>query len=144
MHNAKYILPGLAIFLALAMMPFWYNIASGSSEGLPQIDPHSQAEQCVLSAAEMRESHMQLLNDWRNEVVREGKRIYTTADGRQFNMSLTKTCLECHESKAEFCDKCHDYAGVETDSKCFSCHVDPTTATGPAPLDEIHAQEAAR
>ena len=27
-------------------------------------------------------------------------------------MSLTGTCLRCHANKAEFCDRCHAYAGV--------------------------------
>lgn len=126
MYNAKYILPGLIVFLGVATLPFWYNVASGSSEGLPEIDPHSQELQCVLDAETMRSTHMQLLNGWREQVVREGKRVYTAPDGRQFTMSLTNTCLDCHESKQEFCDKCHSYAGVEPN--CWSCHVDPTSS----------------
>ena len=27
-------------------------------------------------------------------------------------MSLSNTCLDCHSNKAEFCDRCHNYASV--------------------------------
>ncbi|MGD8893899.1 MAG: menaquinol oxidoreductase, partial [Desulfobacterales bacterium] len=33
------------------------------------------------------------------------------------------TCLDCHEEKAEFCDKCHNYASVSP--YCWECHIDP-------------------
>lgn len=124
MYNAKYIVPGLVVFLAFATLPFWYNIASGSAGETFKIDPQAKpGTACVLDAENMREGHMKILNDWRNQVVREGKREFQTSDGRTFQMSLTKTCLECHGSKTEFCDKCHDYSGV--DPNCWTCHVDP-------------------
>ena len=124
MYNAKYIIPGLGIFLAVATLPFWYNAATGSAAERPAINPMSNASQCILPATEMREKHMQLLNTWRDEVVREGRRIYTATDGTQFQKSLSGGCLQCHESKAEFCDKCHAYAGAEPN--CWQCHVDST------------------
>jgi hypothetical protein len=37
----------------------------------------------------MRTSHMQLLNEWRNAVVRDADRMYVGKDGRKFNMSLS-------------------------------------------------------
>ncbi len=127
MYNSKFIIPGLALFLIFATSPFWYNVARGSASGAPKFDPHSKATACILPAAEMRSTHMKLLNDWRNQVVRQGQRIYKTSDNRAFQKSLTNTCLQCHESKAEFCDKCHAYSGVEPN--CWTCHVDPTEAS---------------
>jgi hypothetical protein len=42
-------------------------------------------------------------------------------------MSLTGTCLTgCHTNKAEFCDRCHNYAAVSV--YCWDCHVDPKLA----------------
>jgi hypothetical protein len=76
----------------------------------------------------MRAEHMQLLDVWRDSVVRESKRIYVNPEGKEFNMSLSNTCLDCHSNKAEFCDRCHDYASVQP--YCWSCHIeDPKEKT---------------
>jgi hypothetical protein len=71
----------------------------------------------------MRREHMQLLNEWRDEVVRTGGRVYVAADGQRYEKSLTRTCLGCHQSKANSCDRCHDYLDVQP--QCWQCHVDP-------------------
>ncbi|HBB17924.1 MAG TPA: hypothetical protein DCZ97_13330 [Syntrophus sp. (in: bacteria)] len=71
----------------------------------------------------MRASHMKLLAAWRDDVVREGKRTYTAADGRIHQISLTGTCLNCHSNKDKFCDRCHDYSGAKP--ACWSCHIIP-------------------
>jgi hypothetical protein len=70
----------------------------------------------------MRADHMQLLDLWRHSVVREGKRIYVNPDGKEYNMSLSNTCLDCHSNKAEFCDRCHNYASVRP--YCWDCHIE--------------------
>jgi len=69
----------------------------------------------------MRTEHMQMLNDWRNMVVRDGTRLYIGSDGRKFEMSLSNTCLQCHSNKTEFCDRCHNYAAVTP--YCWDCHI---------------------
>ena len=56
-------------------------------------------------------------------MVRDGKRISNTANGRQYEMSLSNGCMDCHANKTEFCDRCHDYAGVEP--YCWDCHIEP-------------------
>ena len=66
---------------------------------------------------------MQLLDVWRYQVVRVGKRLYTAEDGTEYRMSLQNTCLSCHSNKIDFCDRCHDYAGVTPD--CWTCHLEP-------------------
>ena len=39
------------------------------------------------------------------------------------NRSLSATCLgECHGAKADFCDRCHNYAAVSP--PCWNCHLD--------------------
>ena len=74
-------------------------------------------------ASFMRESHMKLLVTWREGAVREGNRLYTARDGRIFEASLSGTCLKCHSNKAQFCDRCHDYAGAKP--ACWNCHIIP-------------------
>ena len=70
----------------------------------------------------MRTMHMDLLNEWREKVVREGER-FTFAAGKKMEMSLSKTCMNCHPNKDQFCDQCHNYLDVKP--YCWDCHVDP-------------------
>ena len=123
MYNAGKIIPGLVVFLALATVPIWYNVASGHEAVAPEIEKPKGETQCVADAEYMRREHMQLLSSWRDDVVRRGERVYTTADGREYDKSLTRTCLGCHQSKAKSCDRCHNYLDVKP--YCWQCHVDP-------------------
>ncbi len=77
---------------------------------------------CVRSTEYMKAEHMQLLDVWRDSVVRRGNRMYVSPSGKEYNMSLSNTCLDCHSNKAEFCDKCHNYASVRP--YCWDCHID--------------------
>jgi hypothetical protein len=119
---------GLAVFVALVALPFWFNAARGKP-GRPEVVKPAQERECVEPARFMVAKHMNLLNDWRDWYVRDarerGARSYRTQDGRTFRMSLTSTCLSarCHASKSEFCDRCHDYVGVSP--YCFDCHLAP-------------------
>lgn len=125
---------GLAVFLALASYPFWH--AAGKAMSGPELDLETPAiralpvRQCIAPIAEMKTRHMQILDEWRTEVVRNGRRTFTTSDGRRFEMSLTGTCMKCHSSKERFCDRCHDYAAVKP--KCWDCHNVPDAAGGVA------------
>jgi hypothetical protein len=58
--------------------------------------------------------------------VREHNRKFVAFDGKTYTISLTQTCMKCHTSKAEFCDRCHEYAGVTP--YCWDCHIDPKLA----------------
>ncbi len=71
----------------------------------------------------MRDSHMKLLIQWRDQVVRENKRLYKGSDEKTHTMSLTNTCLNCHSNKEQFCDQCHNYVGVTP--TCWNCHIIP-------------------
>jgi len=123
MYDAGKILPGLALFLVLATAPIWYNVASGHEAIAPEIEKPKDATQCVEDTDFMRREHMQLLSEWRDDVVRRGDRVHVTPDGRRYEKSLTHTCLGCHQSKANSCDRCHDYLDVKP--YCWECHVDP-------------------
>ena len=123
MYDAKYIIPGLLIFLGLITIPLWYNPAMGTIGKAPELQVPEGEDQCVLEKDVMKGQHMQLLNDWRDQVVREGTRYYVHPDGTTREMSLTNTCLGCHSDTTQFCDKCHDYAGVTL--YCWDCHIIP-------------------
>ena len=123
MNDRGRIIAGLIVFLCLITFPVWYNVVGGKSAYKPELKIISKEKQCVESTKYMRSQHMQLLNDWRNSVVREGNRTYVALDGKKYNMSLSNTCMNCHSNKADFCDKCHNYLGVTP--TCWKCHIAP-------------------
>jgi hypothetical protein len=116
---------GVAAFVAIVTLPVWYNAALGTPAAMPAIAKPAGAP-CVLPKEEMRRSHMTLLVDWRERVVRDGARTFVSADGRTREMSLTGTCLACHGARADSCDRCHATAGVQP--TCFGCHLDRAPA----------------
>lgn len=130
-YNGKKIIPGLLIFIALVTLPLWYNMGKAAPVPDPKIDTpaiQQMAEKkCVLPKEEMRTGHMQLLNDWRTQVVRNGNRLYVAADGKKYGMSLQNDCMKCHSNKTQFCDQCHTYAGLDAQSTpyCWTCHIAP-------------------
>jgi hypothetical protein len=124
MNDKSKIIAGLAIFIVVATSPFWYNIfvPKGPAPELILTPEAKAAQTCVRDKAFMTANHMQLLNEWRNTVVRNAERIYVNAQGKEYEMSLSNTCLNCHSNKAEFCDRCHQYASIEP--YCWDCHID--------------------
>ncbi|MCP4347065.1 MAG: menaquinol oxidoreductase [Desulfobacterales bacterium] len=120
---------GLLVFVVIVLSPFLYNLGvlalQGKTPPVPEpklTDKAKAAKVCVRSTEYMKAEHMQLLDVWREEVVRNGKRTYINSSGKSFDMSLSNTCLDCHSNKAEFCDRCHDYASVRP--YCWDCHID--------------------
>ena len=123
MNSKVLIVTGVVIFLLIVLFPFWYMRGKAAPAPEVELTPKAKAAQkCVRSTEYMQAEHMQLLDIWRDAVVREGKRIYVNPAGQEFNMSLSNTCLDCHSNKAEFCDRCHNYASVRP--YCWSCHID--------------------
>jgi len=123
MYDKGKILAGLVIFFGILSYPFWYTVASGNAGKMPELEKAVKGEDCVLPAGEMKAGHMEILDEWRDLVVREGLRTFENAEGKRFDMSLTRTCLDCHPNKDKFCDQCHNYLGVRP--YCWDCHVDP-------------------
>ncbi len=120
------ILLGLVISLVLVTFPFWYGKGKTAPPVLDLETPEIAAlaqKKCVEDAVFMRANHMKLLDVWRDEAVREGKRVYKAKDGRTFEKSLTGTCIQCHSNKEHFCDRCHNYVGAAP--SCFDCHIVP-------------------
>ena len=121
-YDGGKIIPGIIIAFACFSFPVWYNLVAGGETGaLEPVKP--EAGKCVVPAEEMRVQHMTLLTEWRDRVVRDGERIAATSEDDKVVMSLRNTCMECHESKERFCDRCHNYASVEPD--CWNCHIEP-------------------
>lgn len=123
---AKYrnIILGLVIFFGLVSIPFWYNATKIKERPEISLDTPEiralQVKKCIEDTEYMRVNHMKLLADWKINVVREEKRVYAAEDGKEYLMCIEETCLDCHSNKEEFCDVCHQNAGVEPN--CWSCH----------------------
>jgi len=119
MYDAGKIVLGLGVFAGLVTGPVWYAAARGKGEP-PELQRPADAKECIEPTKWIRAKHMELLDEWRDAVVRRGERVYVATDGRHHDMSLTGTCLRCHVDPEKFCIKCHDYAGVE--AFCWDCH----------------------
>lgn len=118
MYNGGKIIAGLIIFIALLTYPFYKNI--GKTFEVPSELKAAPDEMHVgdISLINIRSEHMKLLDNWRDEVVRGGKRV-VIFEGDEYEKSIQKGCLACH-SKQESCDKCHSYVGVKP--YCWDCH----------------------
>lgn len=121
MYDGGKIIAGLIIFLGIVTFPIWINLGEAAEPPDPIII--TDAKECVADTAYMRASHMALLNEWRDQVVREGKRVYVSASGKEYPMSLSNGCMDCHSNKEDFCDRCHAYLNVSP--YCWDCHIQP-------------------
>ena len=121
MRERTLIFGGLAVFLVLFTYPLWHAAAVGTQAKSPQLQLPANARECVAPVPYMRATHMQLLVQWREGVVRNGIRQVHAFNGKSYDASLTRTCLgQCH-SRKDFCDRCHTYSGVSAPS-CWQCH----------------------
>jgi len=128
MFDASKIVAGLAVFVVLATSPLWYNAISAAPPDAPKLQlPPNGSTECVEATEYMRSNHMNLLDQWRDTVVRDDVRTYTSEmSGKDYTMSLSDTCLNCHSNKDQFCDACHTYSAVSP--YCWDCHVIPEEA----------------
>jgi len=134
MNDKPIIIAGLVIALVVLMSPIWYSLAAGEPGDRPELALPKGETECVEDLDYMRGHHMDLLEKWRNEVVRDGNtEKYRSTSGKEYEKSLTKTCLmQCHVTgqigKADFCGKCHEYADVRP--TCWDCHVEDPKPNG--------------
>jgi hypothetical protein len=119
MYNSGKVVAGLLVFGALVTGPIWYGLGRGKG-AVPELQKPADAKQCVEPTSYMRAHHMELLDRWRQAVVRDDNRVYVATDGKHHDISLTRTCLRCHAEPDKFCNRCHQYAGVEI--YCWDCH----------------------
>jgi hypothetical protein len=127
MTDALPVALGLGVFVVLTASPVWLPWARGGPTSPPALELPQGQGQCIESRAVMRERHPTLLTEWRDARVRQGQSRWVASGGREFRISLTATCLGCHNRPTAFCDRCHAYAGVEP--ACWNCHQRP--AEGP-------------
>jgi len=124
MYDKGKIIAGLVIFLGLFTFPLYTNLGRSVEKARPSLDTpvinQLETKECVRPAEYMKKEHMKVLNAWRDEVVREGKRETFYIGGMAFEKSLQNGCMKCHSNKTKFCDECHGYAGVKP--YCWDCH----------------------
>jgi hypothetical protein len=128
MYDSGKIITGIIIGFILLAFPFWFNLGKASKAPEPELTPKAkEAKYCVEPKEDIRAIHQVLLDEWRNAVVRDGNRLYVGFNGKTYEMSLQKTCMDCHSNKTKFCDQCHNYAGVTggTSPYCWNCHLEP-------------------
>ena len=127
MNDKKWIILGVVVFMVLLSIPLLYNVIFKGAQAAPApelvlTEKAKAAGQCVMSTDYMATQHMQLLDVWRHSVVRNAQREFFNDQGKAFDMSLSNTCLDCHSNKADFCDRCHNYASVRP--YCWDCHIE--------------------
>lgn len=125
MYNKGTIIAGLAIFVLFVTFPIWFNGLDAGPLPKPELPPGGE-KLCVAPASEMRDTHMQLLNVWRDDVLRNSDRVSVTVDGKEYRKGLQTACMQCHSNKEKFCDSCHEYAAVQP--TCWDCHLTPVEA----------------
>lgn len=119
MYDTGKIITGLIIFTGLMTFPIW----KGESSTAPKLEKPTISRECVAPIEYMRTSHMKLLDQWRDTVLRDGNRSMVTVEGKQYKKSLMLACMKCHSDKKKFCDQCHTYASVKP--YCWDCHYVP-------------------
>jgi len=129
MYKGHRIIIFLVVFASLVLIPVTLNVGNASEAPVPAIDSALAGTECVEPVDFMRAEHMQQLNAWRIQNVRNGGVEYTNFAGRVFEASLENTCLSCHSNRVEFCDTCHTYVAVEPE--CWDCHIGAESQVGP-------------
>jgi hypothetical protein len=128
MNDRPRIIAGLVVVMAALTFPLWYTVASGPAAAPPQLELPKGQSKCVRDREDMRAHHMEILNQWRDEVVRQGDCSPIEINGKNYPKSLTGACMSCHTSNENFCAQCHNYAAVKL--TCWECHVDPGAKHG--------------
>jgi hypothetical protein len=128
MYDVGKIITGLIIGLGLLLFPVYYNAGKAAKAPDPVLtDKAKAAKQCIEPKAFMKTEHMKMLDEWRQEVVRDADRYYKSTPGKRYYKSLQVTCMDCHSNKSKFCDQCHNYMGVAP--FCWDCHIAPKENT---------------
>ncbi len=123
MYNAKAVIIGIIIFVAVFSSPFWLGWIGQNYTKTGVVNPVAE-KNCIENTEFMRAQHMRLLDEWRDQALREGNRVYVSAlNGKKWAISLQNTCVKCHNNYAEFCEKCHVANSVSP--YCWTCHIIP-------------------
>ena len=125
MYNKTPVCIGIVILVLIVTAPFWVGLF-GTNYTETGITNPTEEKACVENVDFMRAQHMRLLNEWRDEALRNENRTYTAQNGKKWDISLQNTCLKCHTSYKNFCEKCHLSNSVSP--YCWTCHIIPTEA----------------
>ncbi len=95
MYDGWKIVLGLIIGLGLFLSPLVYNLGGETKAPEPELTAKAKKEGvCVAPKPYMTAWHMQLLDTWRQEVVRDGDRFYNSNPDLWWNYSLDNTMVE--------------------------------------------------
>jgi hypothetical protein len=88
MSDRSKILIGLAVFVILITFPFWGRLlsAEGAAAARPELvypDP-AKGPSCVEDTPYMTSNHMDLLNRWRDDLVRDGITEWVSSSGKTY------------------------------------------------------------
>jgi len=119
MYDRKFIITAALVVLVLFTSPFWLSKCGYKR---PNLQLPANESECVESVAFMRAEHMQLLNEWRDQALRNENRVYVASNGKKWEVSLQNTCLKCHDNTEKFCDACHISNSVYP--YCWTCHIE--------------------
>ncbi|RME28997.1 MAG: hypothetical protein D6806_01965 [Deltaproteobacteria bacterium] len=139
MNDKAKIVTGVIIFLVAFSFPWWYQLAAGKAGAL-ELEKPAGRKLCIEDTGYMKSRHMELLDQWRDLVVRGGDGVYVpllkhpcggdsdcpggacVQGNCRYDMSLTGTCLACHR-RSRFCNRCHEHLNVRP--YCWDCHLSP-------------------
>jgi hypothetical protein len=88
MYNKSLVLTIIVVVLLIVVTPFLYWRVSPGALLPPKPEPPPGGEKrCVESTDFMRKHHVDLLEEWRQSVVREGHVKYVASDGKEYDES---------------------------------------------------------
>lgn len=123
-YNPKAVIIGIVIFVAIFSSPFWMSWI-GQNYTKTGVTLPANEKTCIEDTEFMRAQHMRLLDEWRDQALRQENRVYVSAlNGKKWVISLQNTCMKCHTNYTEFCEKCHVANSVYP--YCWTCHIIPT------------------
>ena len=131
MNKNRLIALGLILFVLAFTFPVLMSLNKPAAQTQPPaIAQNEQALQelaqklGVKNAEEFRAKHKQILAEWKDLAVRDGKRIYISPDGREIPINLENLA-----NQPQYCNDCHNYVGIEKPS-CWTCHVEQKEDAG--------------
>ena len=123
MYNAKAVIIGIVIFIVIFSSPFWLGWIGADYTKTGVVLPEED-KTCIESTEFMRANHMRLLDEWRDQALREENREYVSSiNSKRWAISLQNTCMKCHTNYAAFCERCHVANSVYP--YCWTCHITP-------------------
>ena len=84
------VIAGLVIFVVLITIPLWKNLGKTVPAPAPSLDTPvikqlaAKDKKCVMPTEWIRANHMQMLVEWRDNVVRDEEQKVTVSRGRDF------------------------------------------------------------